>query len=57
MQETPQGVAHRKEGIAMTEKGHWAKSEELLENYVLDRIDALLFAAPLLWYYWLWTAR
>jgi len=26
----------------MTEKGHWAKSEELLENYVLDRIDASL---------------
>lgn len=24
---------------------------------VLDRIDALLFAAPLLWYYWLLTAR
>lgn len=24
---------------------------------VLDRIDALLFAAPLLWYYWLVTAR
>ena len=21
---------------------------------VLDRIDALLFAAPVLWYYWLW---
>ena len=24
---------------------------------VLDRIDALLFAAPLLWYYWLLTGR
>ena len=23
---------------------------------VLDRIDALLFAAPVLWYYWLWKA-
>lgn len=23
---------------------------------VLDRIDALLFAAPVLWYYWLWQA-
>jgi phosphatidate cytidylyltransferase len=23
---------------------------------VLDRIDALLFAAPILWYYWLWKA-
>ena len=23
---------------------------------VLDRIDALLFAAPVLWYYWLWHA-
>ena len=23
---------------------------------VLDRIDALLFAAPVLWYYWLWRA-
>lgn len=23
---------------------------------VLDRIDALLFAAPILWYYWLWRA-
>ena len=22
---------------------------------VLDRIDALLFAAPVLWYYWLWS--
>jgi phosphatidate cytidylyltransferase len=21
---------------------------------VLDRIDALLFAAPVLWYYWFW---
>ena len=23
---------------------------------VLDRLDALLFAAPVLWYYWLWRA-
>lgn len=23
---------------------------------VLDRIDALLFAAPVLWYYWIWKA-
>ena len=23
---------------------------------VLDRIDALLFAAPVLWYYWLWKS-
>ena len=23
---------------------------------LLDRIDALLFAAPVLWYYWLWKA-
>ena len=23
---------------------------------VLDRIDAMLFAAPVLWYYWLWQA-
>jgi phosphatidate cytidylyltransferase len=24
---------------------------------VLDRIDALLFAAPVLWYYWLWKTN
>ena len=23
---------------------------------LLDRLDALLFAAPVLWYYWLWRA-